>query len=447
MPVPVAPGRLPLLGHTLPMMRRRYEFTASLRNHGDIVRVDLGTMHTYFVTNPGVVHELLVTKGPLFRKGALFDKFLPFFGNGLATSNGAFHRRQRRMVQPAFHRDRIARYADAMACAAADLTATWRPGQVRVVEEDAQALAVTIVGEALFSTELGKRAIEEVRRSIFVVLKYGMVRALSPSFVEKLPLPGNREFDEAIERMRAIVLDVVHGWRENGTDHGDLLSMLLLAQDSDTGTGMSDQQVHDEVMTLLVGGIETTALALAWTFHELARHPEVERRVHAEVDEVLDGRTPTFADVDKLVHVNRVVNEVLRMYPVWFLMRRALDPVELGGVALPEGAEVIYSPHALHHDPASFENPDIFDPDRWSPERAAKIPKGAFVPFGAGARQCVGNVFARAEIVLTVATVAARWRLVPVPSKPVRVRFTSAAYPSRLLMTAVPRNNVGGRSS
>ncbi|MFC4852795.1 cytochrome P450 [Actinophytocola glycyrrhizae] len=446
MPVPVAPGRLPLLGHTLPMLLRRYEFTTSLRNHGDVVRVDLGTMPTYVVTNPRLVHELLVTKGPLFRKGALFDRFLPVFGNGLATSNGTFHRGQRRMVQPSFHRDRIAAYTETMARAAADLTSTWRPGQVRVVEEDTQALAVTIVGEALFSTEMGKRAIEEVRRSIFIVLKHGMVRALSPSFVEKLPLRGNREFDAAIERMRAIVLDVVRGWREDGTDRGDLLSMLLLARHPDTGAGMSDRQVHDEVMTLLIGGIETTALALAWACHELARHPEVERRVHAEVDEVLGGRTPTFADVEKLVYVNQVVNEVLRMYPVWFLMRRALAPVELGDVVLPAGAEVIFSPHALHHDPASFEAPYRFDPGRWSPERAAKVPKGAFVPFGAGTRQCVGNLFARTEIVITLATVAARWRLVPVPGRPVRVRFTSAAYPSRLLMTAIPRNRVGGRS-
>lgn len=443
MPVPVAPGRLPLLGHTLPMLRKRWRFTASLRHHGDIVRVDLGTMHTYFVTNPRLVHELLTAKGTQFRKGVLFDKFLPIFGNGLATSNGDFHRRQRRMVQPAFHRERIARYAGTMADAAAELTATWRPGQVRKVEEDTQALAVTIVGQALFSTEIGRRAIDEVRRSLFTVLRYGMVRALSPAFVEKLPLRGNREFDEAIGRMRAIVLDVVRGWRQDGADHGDLLSMLMLATDTDTGAVMTDQQVHDEVMTLLVGGIETTALALAWTFHELANHPEVERRVHAEVDEVLAGRAPTYDDVAKLGYLRQVVNEVLRMYPVWFLMRRALAPVQLGGTTLPEGAEVIFSPHALHHDPVSFTNPYRFDPDRWAPERAARIPKGAFVPFGAGARQCVGNLFAQTEIVIAVATVAARWRLVPVPGKPVRVKFTSAAYPRDLFMTAVPR---GGSS-
>ncbi|MCE6999033.1 cytochrome P450 [Saccharothrix sp. S26] len=440
MSVPVAPGRLPLLGHTVSMLRRRQLFTALLRKHGDVVRIDLGTMPTYFVTNPLLVHELLVGKGSSVRKGALFDRFRPIFGNGLATSDGEFHRRQRRMVQPAFHRLRVSRYADTMARVAAEWTADWRPGQVRVVEEDAQALAVTVVGEALFSTELGKRAVEEIRRSLFTVLKQGIVRAVSPSFVEKLPLPANRAFDDAIARMRAIVLEVVRGWREDGVDRGDLLSVLMTARDPDTGAGMSDDQVYDEVMTLLVGGVETTALALAWALHELARNPEVERRVHAEVDEVLAGRTPTFADIGDLVYLRQVVNEVLRMYPVWFLMRRTLEPVELGDAVLPEGAEVIFSPHALHHDPASFDDPHRFDPDRWSPERAARIPKGAFVPFGAGARQCVGNLFAQTEIAIAVATVAARWRLVPVPGEPVRVKFTSAAYPSGMLMTAVPRN-------
>lgn len=440
MPVPVAPGRWPFLGHTLPMLRKRFAFTSSLRDHGEIVRIYLGPMETYFVTSPRLAHRVLVTDGASFRKGAMFDKFRPYLGNGLVLSNGPFHRRQRRLIQPAFHRDRIARYAETMVRAATELTGSWRQGEVRMVEEDMQGLAVTVVGEALFSTEMGKRAIAEVRRSIFVVIKQGMVRALSPGFVEKLPVPGNRQFDEAVERMRAIVLEVIASWRTDGVDHGDLLSMLLLAQDEDTGTGMTDQQTYDEVLTLLTAGIETTALALSWIFHEIARNPEVERRLHAEVDEVLAGRPVTFDDVPKLTYTLRVVNEVLRMYPIWILMRRATAEVDLDGVVIPSGAEVIISPHALHFDPGSFDEPDRFDPDRWAPDRAETVPKGAFMPFGAGTRQCVGNVFAQTEIVITVATVIARWRLVPVPGQPVKVKFTSAAYPHRLAMTAVPRN-------
>ncbi|HWE89273.1 MAG TPA: cytochrome P450 [Pseudonocardiaceae bacterium] len=440
MPIPVAPGRWPFLGHTPAMLRRRWEFTSSLREHGDVVRVDLGPMRTYFVTSPELSYRVLVTDGSSFDKGAMFDKFRPYLGNGLVLSNGGFHLRQRRLMQPSFHRERIAGYAETMIRVVSELTESWRPGEVREVDADMQALAVTVVGETLFSTELGRRATAEARRSIPVVIKQGMVRALSPAFVERLPIPANRQFDQAIARMRAIVLEVIADWRARGADRGDLLSMLLLAQDEDTAEGMTDQQVYDEVLTLLTAGIETTALALAWTFHELARHPEIERRVHAEVDEVLAGRPVTFEDLPRLAYTQRVVNEVLRMYPIWILMRRAIAEVDLGGVRIPPGAEVTISPHALHFDPTLHDDPNRFDPDRWLPDRAGRLPQGAFIPFGAGNRQCLGNVFAQSEIMIVVATVVARWRLVPVPDKPVRVKFTSAAYPSRLPMTAVPRN-------
>lgn len=433
MTVPVAPGRWPFLGHTPALLRQRFAFTSSLHEHGEIVKLYLGPAPEYLVTSPRLTHEVLVTAGPKFRKGAMFDKFRPFVGNGLVLSNGDFHRHQRRLMQPAFHRDRLAAYAEIMRRAAAELSDSWRPGEVRMIDEDLQGLAVTIVGEALFSTELGKEAIEEARRSIYLIIQQGMIRALSPKFVEKLPIPGNRRFDEAIGRMRAIVLEVIREWRAEGVDRGDLLSTLLLA-------GMTDEQARDEVLTLLTAGIETTALALAWTFHELGQHPEVEARVHAEIDEVLGGRPVTVENLGELTYVRQVVDEVLRRYPLWMLMRRTLEEVEIGGVCLPEGAEVIVSPHALHHDPASFPDPGRFDPGRWSPERAAELPKGAFVPFGAGNRQCIGNRFAQNEIVITVATVAARWRLVPVPGRPVRVKFTSAAYPDSLPMTAVPRS-------
>jgi cytochrome P450 len=432
MSVPVAPGRWPFLGHTPALLRQRFAFTDSLHEHGEIVKLYLGPAPVYFVASPRLVHDVLVTAGPKFRKGAMFDKFRPFVGNGLVLSNGDFHLRQRRLMQPAFHRDRLVAYAEIMRRAATGLSDTWRAGEVRMIEEDMQSLAVTIVGEALFSTDLGKEAIAEARRSIFVIIQQGMIRALSPKFVEKLPVPGNRRFDEAIARMQGIVVEVIRDWRRESTDRGDLLSTLLLA-------GMTDEQARDEVLTLLTAGIETTALALAWTFHELGRHPRVEARVHAEIDEVLGGRPVTVDDLPRLTYVRQVVDEVLRQYPLWMLMRRTLTEVDLGGVRLPEGAEVIVSPHALHHDPGSFADPDRFDPGRWAPERAADVPKGAFIPFGAGTRQCIGNRFAQNEIVITVATVAARWRLVPVPGRPVRVKFTSAAYPESLPMTAVPR--------
>jgi cytochrome P450 len=437
MSVPVAPGRLPFLGHTLPMLRKRFEFTANLRGQGDLVEIYLGPMRTLFVTSPQLMHQILVTDAPKFHKGRMFDKFRPFIGNGLAMSDGAFHLRQRRMMQPAFHRDRIEGYANIMVRATRELVDGWRPGDVLRVEEDVQGLAVTIVGEALFSTEIGKRAIDEARRSVFVIIKNGMVRAISPGFVEKLPIPANREFDAAIFRMRAIVHEVVESRRGDDADHGDLLSTLMLATDAETGEPMTDQQVFDEVITLLTAGIETTALALAWVFHEIAANPEVERQVLAEVDAVLGGRPATFDDVPKLTYVGQVAQEVLRKYPLWLLMRRAAQEVDLGGVRLAPGTEVILSPHAMHHNPEHFADPGRFDPDRWTPDRARQVPKGAFVPFGGGVHQCIGNHFALTEIALVVATVCASHRLVPV--QPVRTRFTNAVYPVGLLMKAVPR--------
>ncbi|GAB3497536.1 cytochrome P450 [Amycolatopsis cihanbeyliensis] len=403
-----------------------------------MVKVYLGPVPMYFVTSPELTHQVLVTDAASFEKGAMFDKFRPFVGNGLVMSNGAFHLRQRRLIQPAFHRGRIARYAETMRESVSDLTDSWREGRTREVNEDMQALAVTIVGAALFGTRFGQAAIAEARESIPIVIKQGMIRALSPAFVDKLLVRGNRRFDRAVTRMRAVVLELIADWRATGTDRGDLLSMLLMARD-EGGEGMTDQQVHDEVITLLSAGIETSALALAWLFHEIAQNPEVERRLHEEIDGALDGRPVTFEDVPALPYTQQVIKETLRMYPIWILMRRTDREVELGGVRLAPGTEVTISPHALHFDPRFFAEPDRFDPDRWAPERAGDIPRGAFIPFGAGTRQCVGNTFAQLEMAITVATVAAKWRLVPVPGKPVRVKYTSTAYPARLSMMAVPR--------
>ncbi|HEX3785440.1 MAG TPA: cytochrome P450 [Pseudonocardiaceae bacterium] len=437
--VVAVPGRWPLLGHTPSLLRQRFRFTSGLRDRGAVVKIYLGPLPAYALTTPELVHRMLVTEAGKFEKGILFDRFRPHFGNGLAMSNGGFHLRQRRLMQPAFHRDRIATYAATMVDAADELISAWRPGQVVAVDKDMQKLAVAIVGRTLFATELGTAAIAEAQRSMPIVIKQGMIRALSPKFMETLPIPGNRRFDNAIARLREVVGEVIVAGRTQGTDNGDLLSMLLLARDADTGEVMTDQQVYDEVVTLLTGGIETTGLALAWLFHELAENPDVARRLHAEVDEVLAGRAATIDDLPRLTYTRQVVDEVLRRYPIWLLMRRTTTEVDLDGVRLPAGTEVVFSPHALHHDPRNFTEPHRFDPDRWSAERVGEIPKGAFIPFGSGARQCIGNAFAQTEIALVAATITARWQLVPVPGKPVRIKVTGAAYPSRLPMTVTPR--------
>lgn len=437
---PIVPGRLPLLGHTALLLDRPFGFLSSLRNYGKVVRVYLGPLPVYMVTSPELAWQVLATDADKFDKGIVFDKLRPLFGNGLANSNGDFHRRQRRLVAPAFHRNQIAGYVETMAQAASDLIKSLQPGEVVRVDQQMEHLALTIVGRTLFSTELGRYAIAEVQRSMPILTKYVAVRAFSPTLVERLPIPANRRFDQAATRFRQVVAEVIAAARAEGKDHGDVLSMLLLARDEDTGEGMTDQQIHDEVITIITAGAETTAVALAWFFYEVGTHPEIERRFHAEIDHVLAGRSPTFDDIPQLEYTQRIINEVLRKYPLLIVMRRALTDINLGGVQIRPGTEVALSQYAIHHDPSLYPNPAHFDPDRWLSEQATRLPNGAFIPFSAGLHHCPGHAFAKTEATIVAATVGAQWRLVPVAGKLVHPKLTTTMRPNPLPMIAVPRH-------
>jgi cytochrome P450 len=437
--VPVVPGRWPLLGHTPSLLWQRLRFTAGLAERGRVVKVYIGHLPVYAVTAADLAQQVMIELGGKFEKGAMFDKFRPYFGNGLVMSNGAVHLRQRRLVQPAFHRERISGYAEVMRGVAEDAIGRWRPGEVRAIDDDMQAVATAVVAGTLFSSGLSPERADQLRRWIPVVIKQGLVRAMVPEALQRLPIPANRRFDEAVRSLRSLVQDLVATRRADGTDHGDLLSMLVMARDEDTGAGMTDEQVYDEVVNLLTAGIETTALAMAWFFHELGANPAVEERVIAEIDEVLSDRPATLHRIQELTYTGQVVDEVLRRYPVWLLMRRTTEEVELDGVRLPAGTEVAFSPHAIHHDPRYHPDPHRFDPDRFSPERAAAMPREAYLPFASGTRRCVGAAFARTEVLVVTATVLRRYRLAPVPGKPVGQRVTGAPYPTRLPMTVVPR--------
>jgi cytochrome P450 len=228
-------------------------------------------------------------------------------------------------------------------------------------------------------------------------------------------------------------------------DHGDLVSMLMLARNPRTGEQMNDAEVCDELLTLFVAGIGTVSAALAWACHELSRHPQVDARLSAELRAVLSGRLPTAADTGELRYTRRVIQEVLRLHPVWLLMRRAVAPVEVGGIELAPGDEVFFSPHALHRDPSLYPEPDRFDPDRWLTARCSGLPRGAFLPFGAGNRLCVGEGFAWAEMTIVVAVIMTKWRLAPIPGHEVRARVGTVVRPTSLPMCPVPRSGGDGR--
>ncbi|NXY93807.1 cytochrome P450 [Streptomyces sp. BR123] len=438
--IPSAPGRLPLLGHAWNLGRQPLAFLRSLREVGDLVRVDLGGMPMYVVTSADLVRDVTVGQARAFEKGRLYDRVRPLVGNGLATAGGDVHRRHRRLIQPMFHQSCIAGYAETMSSRARALADSWTAGQTVAVEQVMGELAVEILAATMFSTDIGRPAVEAVRRDLPVILKNMLIRAASPKVLDRLPIPPNRAFDAAARSMRKVIDDVIAGTRRSGQPHqGDLLSVLLDARDADTGEALTDEEVRDELVTILFAGTETTASTLAWSFHEIARHPEVEKQLMAEVDDVLEGRPATIEDVPRLVGIRRVLDEVIRLHGVTLLMRRTTEEVELGGFTLPAGTEVAFSLYALHRDPALYAEPDRFDPDRWLPERRKEIPREAFVPFGSGNRRCIGDGFAWTEATIVLATVLARWQLRPVPGHSPREAASAMAHPDHVPMEVLPR--------
>jgi cytochrome P450 len=434
--VPTAPGRLPLLGHALSLCRRPLDFIQSLSPVGGIVRVYLGTWPIYFLTDPALVHQVLVTERNSFRKGRFYERARPMAGDGLITSNGELHRRQRRLIQPVFHPSRIGGYAETMSRHADDLAGSWHAGQSVAMVEAMTGLTLGTTSETLFRSELGGPALAEVNRSMPILVRTALIKAAIPKSLDRLPIPAVRQFNAAAGRLRRVVDEVIVRYRADGRDQADLLSMLMAARDPDTGHAMDDTLIRDELITFLAAGTESTANTLAWLFHDLGAHPGFERRLHAEVDEVVGAGPVRYDDVAKLEYTRQIVNEALRLHSFVLVMRSATEAVEIGGVEFPEGTEVVHSPYAMHRDPRFFPRPTRFDPDRWLPGHARG---GAFIPFGNGDRKCIGDTFAMTEMVIAVATIAARWRLRPDPGHPARETAGAFPYPAGLRMTAVRR--------
>ncbi|MFY4721522.1 cytochrome P450 [Streptomyces sp. LaBMicrA B280] len=436
-----APGGLPLVGHAVQLARRPLEFLGSLPAAGDLVELRLGTKPAYLPCHPELVQQVLRNARVYDTGGPVKDKARPILGNGLITSDWADHRRQRRMVQPAFHTARIAAYAAVMQEECGAQAKTWRAGLPLDVADAMQALTARVTARALFSTEMAPHSVAEIQRSLPVMVHGAFRRAMDPTgLVARLPLAANREFDAALARLHSLIDGIVGDYRRSGEDRGDLLSALLAARDEEDGGAMTDQEVHDQVMTLLLAGVETTASALTWAWHLLAAHPEAEARLHAEVDEVLGGRVPEYADVPRLVHTQRIFTETLRLYPpAWMYTRMTTEPTELAGHRLPAGTDVLISPYVIHRIPEFFARPDVFDPDRWLPERAQEVTRGSYLPFGAGSRKCIGDVFGMTEATLALAALAARWRLRPVPGTTVSPRAEMSLTAGRLPMVPEPR--------
>jgi pentalenene oxygenase len=442
----VAPGAVPVLGHALWLWRRPLEFLRSLPAHGDLVEIRLGPKPAYLACHPDVVMQVLLDSRTFDKGGPLFEKARLLVGNGLVSSEWEDHRQQRRMLQPAFHQARMRGYVALMGEEIDAVTGAWRDGEAFDVSDAMHALTLRITARTMFGTTVGDRAIPEVAYCMPIIMRGVYQRMVAPiGWQEKLPTKGNRRFDTVRARMHDVIRETIEDARRSGVDRGDLLSILVNARDDETGAKLTDEEVYDQVMTLLIGGTETTGNTMAWVFHILGQHPDIERRLHAELDAVLGDRVPVFDDLPRLEYTWRVLQETLRMYPpAWLLTRTTTREAELAGQRLKPGSIVMYSPYALGHNAALFPDPEVFDPERWLPERAKSVPRGAMVPFSAGNRKCIGDVFGQAETTLTLATIASRWRLRPQPGAGPQTAVPKASLGTgRLLMVPRPRDRGG----
>jgi cytochrome P450 len=431
--VPVARGRLPVLGHVLAMGRDPMAFIQDLRTQGDVVTFCLGTLAIHQINSPELIRRVLVTDAHKFSRGRIFAKARQLFGDGLATADGPEHMRQRRIMQPAFHRRRVDTYVEVMRSEIRQFAGTWQPGQVIRLDREISRITLAVTAKALFRADLGAAAVTEVCRSLGPILNGVTKRAMFPDAFARIPTPGNRRFDAALSRLMAIVDEVIKAYRMSGTDHGDLLSMLVAGE-------MTDAEVRAQVMNILMAGTDTTAITLGWALFEIASDPKVESLVLQEIDSVLAGRPVTAQDVPRLTYVNRVLTETVRRHtPVWLLMRKAVEAVPLGAVIIEPGAQVLISMPALHRDPRLFADPLRFDPDRWLAEEALEWPTAQYLPFGAGGHRCIGESFAHVEMATVLATVYANWRLRPVAGHEVREVARAFLRPNALPMTVHPR--------
>jgi cytochrome P450 len=412
-------------------------FAEAARAFGDVAYLKIGPRNGYLVTHPDDIRHVLQDNARNYHKSPLYDKLRGPLGNGLLTSEDAYWLRQRRMAQPAFHRQRIEELASVMVETARETADRWEAvaarGEPVDVAEEMMRLTQTIVLRTLLGSELGPLA-GELDRAWALVNEHIGESFWSLGLTDRWPTPKNRRYRRALSVLDRAVFHLIDERRGNGRQTNDLLSMLMFARDEDTGQGMTDGQLRDEVMTILLAGHETTSLALAWTWYLLSEHPEVEQRLENELDSVLAGRLPAFSDLGNLPYTRMVIEEALRLYPpAWGFSRQAMGPDKIRGYDLPRGWLVFIIPFVMHRLRAYWDEPDKFDPERFTPERSAARPKLAYLPFGAGPRQCIGNQFAMVEAHLVLSTLASRYRLTLVPGHKVE------AWP---LITLRPRYGI-----
>lgn len=439
--------------------------TRTTQAYGDLVPFRVGPWLYVLVSDPETVRDVLVTQAERFTKGPALRRSRDTLGDGLLTSEGEFHRRQRRLSQPAFHPQRVAGYAEAMVRIAERTAGTWEDGRTMDAHEAMMQLALRIVAKTLFDADV-EAEVASIGAAMDVSVKM-FSRAMTPwaALLNHLPLPSNFRFRRARRLLNETIERFIAERRREGVDRGDLLSMLLKrdagfaaapssqeqpGKPGPQSEGMTDLQLRNESLTLFTAGHETTANALTFTWHLLSQHAEVEARLHEEIDAALGGRLPTAADLEALPYTRAVLSESMRLYPpAWAVARQAKEPVRLAhfeGVELPAGSVILMSQWVMHRDPRWWPEPGRFDPGRWldpgggNPAR----PRYAYFPFGGGPRNCIGESFAWTEAILVLATVARHWRLRAVQSEPIALRPTITLRPRYPLPMGFERRRAVG---
>src|SRR5467141_1892025 len=393
-------------------------FTMVAREYGDIAGLRVLNFKTIFINHPDLIEDVLVTNARKYSKGRVLRANRHVFGEGLLTSEGDFWLRQRRLAQPAFHRVRIASYAATMVEYTERLLDQWKNGEQRDAHQEMMRLTLQIVGKTLFDADVERDALE-VGKSLELLLEIGANFRRTIFVPHWLPTPSNLRVKREVAQIEKILYRIIAERRASGRDAGDLLSMLLSAQDED-GSRMTDKQLRDETITLFLAGHETTASTLSWTWWMLAQNPTVEAKLHAELDAVLGDRAPAIEDLPKLVYAGHVITESLRLYPAaWGMARLAVEDHEIAGYPVTKGMGVAMAQWVVHRDPRWYDAPEEFRPDRWEDDLLKRLPRFAYFPFGGGPRQCIGNAFALMEAALILATIAQKFQLRLVSGHPV----------------------------
>lgn len=396
---------------------------------GDIASFRLGPQQAYFLNNPEMIRDLLVVNADKFKKGRALQRARKLLGEGLLTSEGEHHLRQRRMIQPAFHRLKIAEYSRPMVEYAESMSEKWRDGEVYEIDAEMMHLTLRIVAQTLFSANVEDEADEIGAAMTSIVNLFNYLLLPFSEWLEKIPLPQTRRFKKARGLLNSVIFGIIEKRRNSGEEKGDLLSMFLAAQDEADGTGMSNEQIRDEVMTLFLAGHETTANAMTWIWYMLSQNKAAEARLFEELRAVLGVadsaagetmlRIPTFDDLPALKFTEAVVAESIRLYPpAWAIGRRAVEEHEFGGYCVQAGSLVLVSPFVTQRDPRFWPDAGEFVPERWETLGVKEAgQQGIYFPFGGGVRKCIGDGFAWTEAILLLATIARKWKLRPVPDQ------------------------------